>query len=151
MNIRTAKICDIDNNLLKLYKKIFNMHYKERKDIFCEKSDDELRNDLVNILNSLDEIIWVIEIDNVIIGYIDFKFRTKVTKHIFINQIMIDDKYRGKGYGKKLIMELVQLAKKNNFERVELNCWSFNENALKFYEKMGFISQRVILEKNLLN
>ena len=151
MNIRTAKICDIDNNLLKLYKKIFNMHYKERKDIFYEKSDDELRNDLVNILNSLDEIIWVIEIDNVIIGYIDFKFRTKVTKYIFINQIMIDDKYRGKGYGKKLIMELVGLAKKNNFERVELNCWSFNENALKFYEKMGFISQRVILEKNLLN
>lgn len=37
-------------------------------------------------------------------------------------------------------------AKENNFNQIELNCWEFNENAIKFYESIGLKTQRRIME-----
>ena len=76
-------------------------------------------------------------------------FINKATNSIWIDEIIIDNDYKKKGYGKKLIMEVAKFAEKNNCKRIELNCWSFNRDALKFYEKIGFIQQRIIFEKEV--
>ena len=149
MNIRVANANDIDSNLLKLYIEGFNMHYEKKKDIFVKKTNEELKNDLINDLKSTEEIILVIEINNIIIGYVKFKYNTKATKFIWIDEIVIDNDYKKKGYGKTLITEVTKFAKENNCKRIELNCWSFNEDALKFYEKIGFVQQRIIFEKEV--
>ena len=149
MNIRVANANDIDSNLLKLYIEGFNMHYEKKKDIFVKKTKEELKNDLINTLKSTEEIILVIEINNIIIGYVKFKYNTKATKFIWIDEIVIDNDYKKKGYGKTLITEVTKFAKENNCKRIELNCWSFNEDALRFYEKIGFVQQRIIFEKEV--
>ena len=142
MNIRVANANDIDSNLLKLYIEGFNMHYEKRKDIFIKKTNEELKKDLINDLKSTEEII-------IIIGYVKFKYKTKATKSIWIDEIIIDNDYKKKGYGKTLITEVTKFAKENKCKRIELNCWSFNEDALKFYEKIGFVQQRIIFEKEV--
>ena len=81
--------------------------------------------------------------------FVKFKYTTKVTKSIWIDEIIIDDDYKKKGYGKKLIKEVTKFAEKHNCKRIELNCWFFNRDALKFYEKIGFIQQRIIFEKEV--
>ncbi len=43
--------------------------------------------------------------------------------------------------------EIHKFAKDNDCKRVELGCWSFNSNALEFYNKLGFIDQRIVFEK----
>lgn len=48
-----------------------------------------------------------------------------------------------------LILEAENLAKKLNCERIELNCWEFNETAIKFYEEIGMKTQRRIMEKKV--
>lgn len=149
MEIRIANEKDIDNNLLKVYIEGFNLHYKNRKDIFLEKTDEELKKDLINILNNPDEMIFVIDLNNKIIGYATFQCKNKVSNSVWIDEIIIDENYRNQGYGKKLIDELSIFAKKHNCQRIELNCWSFNRDALKFYEKIGFNQQRVIFEKEI--
>ena len=149
MNIRVANANDIDSNLLKLYIEGFNMHYEKKKDIFVKKTKEELKNDLINTLKSTEEIILVIEINNIIIGYVKFKYNTKATKFIWIDEIVIDNDYKKKGYGKTLITEVTKFAKENNCKRIELNCWSFNKDALRFYEKIGFVQQRIIFEKEV--
>ena len=149
MNIRIANDNDIDSNLLKLYIEGYNLHYENRKDIFIKKTNVELKKDLINVLKSTEEIILVIENNNIIIGYVKFKYNTKATKSIWIDEIIIDNDYKKKGYGKMLITEVTKFAEKNNCKRIELNCWSFNRSALKFYEKTGFIQQRIVFEKEV--
>lgn len=45
-----------------------------------------------------------------------------------------------------LIEEVKKEAKVINCNKIELNCWEFNENAMKFYEKIGLKTQRRIME-----
>ena len=138
---------DVDSNLLNLYIEGFKTHYENRKDIFTAKTDEELKNDLINVLRNPEKIVLVIEVENAIIGYVEFKYSTKATKSIWIDEIFVDNDYKRKGYGRMLIEEVSKFAKKNNCKRIELNCWSFNENALKFYKNIGFIQQRIVFEK----
>ena len=41
------------------------------------------------------------------------------------------------------------LAHERGIEKLELNVWECNEDALKFYEHMGFTTQRSVLELNI--
>ena len=54
--------------------------------------------------------------------------------------------YKKHGIGKKLMLYAKEEAKKGNYNRLELNCWSFNENAIEFYKKIGMKEQRINLE-----
>ena len=50
-----------------------------------------------------------------------------------------DKKQRGKGFGKKIITELVKYSyEKLNVEKIELNVYDWNKSAIHCYEKSGF-------------
>ncbi len=149
MKIRKAEQCDINNNLLNLYIEGFNLHYELRKDIFFPKSKDELKDSLIEMLNSPNETIFVIDDNEKIIGYAITQFKDKATKAIWIDEIVIDLNYQNKGYGKILIDEICKYARQAKCVRVELSCWSFNSDAIEFYNKLGFIQQKVIYEKKI--
>lgn len=80
--------------------------------------------------------IVVIKIDNVIIGagslYKLYKLHNNPVGQI--EDVMITEKYRGKGYGKQIIDHLVDIGKKDCY-KVILNCLDKN---IGFYEKCGF-------------
>lgn len=66
-----------------------------------------------------------------------------------VDQLVIDEEYRNHSLEKKLIGEVKKIALDNNCDRIELNCWMFNENALGMYEHIGFKKQRIIYEMSL--
>ena len=78
-----------------------------------------------------------------------YKIKEKHTKKLDVDQLIISEKYRGKGLGKKLMNEVKNIALKNECDRIELNCWMFNENALAMYEHIGYNRQRIIYEMKL--
>lgn len=53
MKIRDAKKEDLSNNLLDLYIQGFRYHYNARPDVFGNKTDEQLENDLLNELDKL--------------------------------------------------------------------------------------------------
>ena len=45
--------------------------------------------------------------------------------------------------------EAKDIALKNGCDRIELNCWIFNEDAQAMYEHIGYNKQRIIYEMKL--
>ncbi len=65
-------------------------------------------------------------------------FSTFVCKPgIYLEDLFVEPNHRGKGYGKALLMALVDLAKENNYGRVEWSVLNWNTSAIEFYESIG--------------
>lgn len=56
----------------------------------------------------------------------------------YIYDRVIDEKYRGKGYGSYLLKEAINKSTEQGMKRVELDSGFPREQAHKFYEKFGF-------------
>ena len=46
----------------------------------------------------------------------------------------------------ELLKQVGQYARKENFDRITLNVWAFNESVLRFYEKLGMKPQKIGME-----
>jgi GNAT superfamily N-acetyltransferase len=58
-------------------------------------------------------------------------------KTLYLEDIYISENYRKHGIGKKLIEELVNIAKKNKCGRMEWCVLDWNTSAIEFYNKLG--------------
>lgn len=56
-----------------------------------------------------------------------------------IERVYISKEHHKRGLGKCLIDKATEIAIERNKERIWLGVWEKNENAVAFYEKMGFI------------
>ena len=146
-SIREATLNDFDKGLLKVFIEGYRYHQNGRPDIFANISDDDLKNDLIENFDRLNTIV-ILE-DESIVGYLSYKIKEKHTKKLDVDQLVILEQYRGKGLGKKLMDEAKKIAIDNGCDRIELNCWMFNENALAMYEHIGYNRQRIIYEMEL--
>ena len=151
MNIRNAQIEDI-NKIIELMLQVAKIHSNARKDIFEEKSIEKIKIEVNNRINNKENIL-VAEESNNIYGVIIYKIK-EVKEHInlkdrtilWIDELIVDEKVRKMGIGKKLFSEVKRIAKERNYDAVELNCWNFNEQAICFYERCGMNIQRLIME-----
>ena len=146
-SIREATLNDFDKGLLKVFIEGYRYHQNGRPDIFANISDNDLKNDLIENFDRLNTIV-ILE-DESIVGYLSYKIKEKHTKKLDVDQLVILEQYRGKGLGKKLMDEAKKIAIDNGCDRIELNCWMFNENALAMYEHIGYNRQRIIYEMKL--
>ncbi|MGE5631852.1 MAG: GNAT family N-acetyltransferase [Caulobacteraceae bacterium] len=95
-----------------------------------------------------DEVDLLIEkLDGTIIGKCGTKQTrwkdSETTVHIFIG----GDENRGKGYGTEAMKLLIRfIFEQMNIRRIRLNVFSFNERAVKSYEKLGFKVEAVSRE-----
>lgn len=56
-----------------------------------------------------------------------------------IERIYIRSQFQRKGLGQYLINQAMEIAKTHNKKRLWLGVWEKNENAICFYEKLGFV------------
>lgn len=147
MIIREANLNDIDNGLLNVFIEGYRFHQDGRPDVFSNLSDESLKKDLIDNFSKFTILILLDKVE--IVGYLAYNIKEKHSKKIHVDQLIITEKSRGQGYGKLLMNELIKIGKQNNCERVELDCWTFNENALAMYEHIGFKKQRIMFEYDL--
>lgn len=155
MGIREAKVEDIEQ-MTKLLQQVAKLHSDNRTDIFKEKEISDYGDWAKVLLEDDEKIVMIAEKEKIICGVMVCKMRVienhvnfKDSKILSIDEICVDEKYRKEGIGTKLIEEAKKLAKDNNCNRLELNCWEFNENAMNFYFKQGFKVQRRFLEMEI--
>ena len=67
-------------------------------------------------------------------------------KTLYIDDICVDEKMRGKHIGKMLFDHVREFAKKNGFYNITLNVWTCNPGAMRFYESLGMLPQKTGME-----
>ncbi len=67
-------------------------------------------------------------------------------KTLYVDDLCVDENYQSHGIGKALLLRAKQYAEETGCANVELNVWSFNEKAIKFYEACGMTEQKRRME-----
>ena len=107
------------------------------------KSSNIKKEDAERIFEKIDKnqdhIIIVAEVNGQIIGsttlFIESKFIHDGGLVGHIEDVVIDKKYQGKGIGKKILLHVLDVAKKRGCYKTILDC---NDDVKSFYEKIGF-------------
>lgn len=80
---------------------------------------------------------WVAEIEEEIVGMMLYytKYSTWKGKCIYLDDIIVTETARAKGVGKKLLDQLIRIARDRKMHRLEWQVLNWNEPAIHFYEK----------------
>ncbi|WP_174615475.1 GNAT family N-acetyltransferase [Virgibacillus ihumii] len=107
------------------------------------KTPEEQRESIHNILKNERETILVAELNGEVVGYIVFFSQTrKRMSHKGSIGMMVDKNCRGIGIGKMLMEALLYWAETNPLiEKVSLGVFSSNHRAIKLYKNLGFIEE----------
>lgn len=70
-------------------------------------------------------------------------------KQLFLDDLCIDEALRGRGYGKRLMQEIVRIAEESGCKTVELNVWDWNRSAVAFYKALGMDFTRSRMKRDL--
>ena len=150
--IRTAEEKDIAK-IGDLLSQVDMVHHNGRPDIFKigkKYSDNELKELLQD---SQRPILVAVNQNDEVMGYCFCIFKQYLNdavltdiKTLYIDDLCVDEKLRGKHIGKELYAAAVNLAKENSCYNVTLNVWSCNPSAIKFYESQGLVPQKTVME-----
>lgn len=99
--------------------------------------------DLEDIINSECTNLFVVEENNEIIGTLSLVFNKIPTgKKTWIEDVVVDKTFRGKGIGKELILFAIKYAKNNNLASINLTSNPERESANKLYQKLNFFKRK---------
>ena len=84
------------------------------------------------------------------IGTIELFIPENNPEIVVVGRFLIKESFRGNGYGEKSLKQIVNIAvEKFGLNEVVLGVFEFNKNAIKCYEKVGFIKDK--LRENVNN
>jgi len=67
----------------------------------------------------------------------------------FIYEILIDEPFRGQGYGKQAMLAIEEKAREFGLKSIGLHVFVHNTIAVKLYEKLGYQNQSLLMSKDL--
>ena len=141
MKIRSAKKEDIKDiqdlrYLLAKYEKDLGLNIVVPEWGYTEAGE----KDLDYFLNQ--QYIYVAEENEQMVGFITAEvLKKKVWYNVqlgSINNIFVLEEYRGKGIGKALMKTMMNTLQDVGITNIQLEAYSQNSKAIKFYEKLGF-------------
>ena len=128
-----------------LRKQVNDLHVEGKPEIFRAGFNDELQDFIYKIWEDPEQKIVVAELNGVICGF-------AVLHHIHrpespfmqerdfmdVDEFCVDKEYRRQGIATEMISFIRNYTKEMGIKRLELNMWEFNQDALAFYEAVGF-------------
>ena len=82
---------------------------------------------------------YVAELNNTIVGIAVYfiKYSTWKGKGLYLDDLFVTEKFRGKGIGKKLFDIIIEEAKNENAKQLHWQVLDWNTPAINFYKKYG--------------
>ena len=150
MKIRKAKRSD-EKRVIELLREYDEYEYKLDK---RHKPDSlkEVKRLFDILMKSKIGVGFVLEVNGDIEGFTSGEYRnTLMGKNCIFHQLIVSEKYRGKGYGEKLLKELEKYFRKKGCKNIQSFVLIKNKKVLKFYKRLkySFNEEGFIIRKGL--
>jgi ribosomal protein S18 acetylase RimI-like enzyme len=153
--VRFAEEYELDR-VNELRKQVNELHVKGKPEIFKPGFSKELRDHIRTVWNDPEQRIVVNERGGIICGFAILNHICRPENpYMFerdfldIDEFCVDEAYRRTGAATEMIGFIREYAKERGFDRIELNMWEFNSEALAFYEAAGFHTYRRYMEMQI--
>lgn len=142
INALRAPVCALHSNgYPALFKPVFAKDHQER---------------VLKMMEDPEQDVLVAEENGQLLGFAMAEYiKREETNSMYavheahIVEIGVDETSQGKGIGTALIQAVKDAAKVRGCRSVQLDVWEFNKSALRFYEKLGFVTLRRKMEQVL--
>lgn len=142
-----------ENDLLFIVKLLANDSLGMKRECYQNPLPESYLKSFSEINADKNNYLAVVEDNNVIIGTLQLTFIPYLTyqggKRALIEGVRIDESYRGKGLGKKLIEWAIQKSCEQGCHMVQLTTDKNRPEALEFYKNLGFIASHEGLKLHL--
>lgn len=140
INALRAPVCALHSNgYPALFKPVFAKDHQER---------------VLKMMEDPEQDVLVAEENGQLLGFAMAEYiKREETNSIYavheahIVEIGVDETSQAKGIGTALIQAVKDAAKVRGCRSVQLDVWEFNKSALRFYEKLGFVTLRRKMEQ----
>jgi len=149
--IRKATEKDIPQ-VLELLHQVNMVHYEIRPDLFKPHTTKYSAEELTTLFRDESKPVFVFD-DGGVQGYafcqvseVKDHLLLQDNKMLYIDDICVDEKARGRHVGKALFDHVKEYAQTIGCHHITLNVWEGNEPALRFYRNMGMQVQKTTME-----
>lgn len=143
------------NKIHHLIEQVHQIHVEHRPDIYKKVNPLE-QVCFEQMIEDRNNIILVAQIEKKIVGLCSIKIKSSIELPILqprkisvIDNLCVHESFRGCGIGKKLLNAAKECSKQAGANVMELMVWSFNQEAVKFYEKFGMKERSKVMELEL--
>ena len=126
-----------------LEKEDYHKDFLDLINYFTQDPKSFTYDEFINIFTKInDSLTLVIEENNIIIAtgklLIEQKFHNNFSKMGHVEDVVVLEEYRGKGFGNILMKKLIEIGKEKGCYKIVLNC---NQENVEYYKKLGFIEK----------
>ncbi len=145
LNIRDAKKSDFIA-ISELYEQVDKLHRTEHPNIFREPSILGRPSDYLQALIDSENTKFIVaELEDQVVGFSESYVMQESDYSIIqprewllIDSIAVDKRIHRNGVGQSMLNYLIDWSKEKGLSEIELKVYSFNEQAINFYDKNGF-------------
>ncbi|MCM3781666.1 GNAT family N-acetyltransferase [Neobacillus mesonae] len=143
-------------SVARLVAQIQAIHAEARPDIFAEDPCPMSQSYYLKLLDDRYSKLYVVTAGDIITGYAVIRINKSPLRSIYqdrryisIDDLCVDESYRGRGMGRALLKHIFDYAKEIGAGSVELSVSEFNEGAIRLYESMGMSTRSRRMEITL--
>lgn len=131
--------------VLELHAELDRLHRDAVPEVFRAPEPPRSAEDLRKLHDGASAVCLVAELDGVVVGFANafvsdtpqhFVFRAR--RAVVIDGLAVAPHARRRGIGAALVRALERWAASLHADALELNVWTFNDDALRFYRALGY-------------
>lgn len=115
-----------------------------------EKSRKETNGLLPQGLQTENHYLYTVYDEDQAVGIIWMRANVnRPTKSGFIFELWVDERFRGKGYGKQAMLLIEEKAREMGLQSIGLHVFAYNDVARSLYEKLGYEASSLNMKKDI--
>ncbi|MGD9629108.1 MAG: N-acetyltransferase family protein [Pyrinomonadaceae bacterium] len=149
MNIREAKLSD----LVKIVRMLADDFLGSQRELYEDPLPDSYLKAFREIDADPNNELIIAELDGEVVGTLQLTYTPSISfqggKRCTVESVRVDEKYRGQGIGREMMLWAIERAKEKGCVSMQLTTNNDRIDAHRFYENLGFSKSHVGMKLKL--